>query len=83
MSTDVQITKSKIALLIEKHVITTKIGHLLRALDNCSKTTNVLPEDETAIYVTHFVDDKIKKNESKTHYKIEKYDGKNVLLTKS
>jgi hypothetical protein len=77
---EVQSTKSKIAILIEKHIITTKIGHLLRALDNCSKTTNVLPEDETAIYVTHFVDDKIN-GESKTHYKIDTA-GKNPL-TKS
>jgi hypothetical protein len=45
-------TKHKIAVLIEKHVITTKIGYLLRALDNCAKITKTDEIDKSKIYVT-------------------------------
>ena len=57
MSDNAERTKPKIEKLIEKHIITTKIGHLLRALDNCKKTTNVIQDDKSKIYVSR----KIKK----------------------
>ena len=44
--------RPKIALLIEKHIITTKIQYLLSELDNCEKTTNVPEIDKTAVYIT-------------------------------
>jgi hypothetical protein len=45
-------TKSKIAFLIEKHIITTKIQYLLNELNNCEKTENVREIDKTAVYIT-------------------------------
>jgi len=73
-------TKPKIAILIEKHIITTKIGHLLRALDNCKKTTNVRPENETAVYVTRTIHDKIKNKTDVQTSKIDN-DGLTTNLT--
>jgi hypothetical protein len=72
-------TKHKIAILIEKHIITTKIGHLLKALDNCSKTTNVRPEDKTAAYVIRTESDKLKSEPNISSYKITAETGKNVI----
>lgn len=64
--------RPKIALLIEKHIITTKIQYLLSELYNCEKTTNVPEIDKTAVYITQTNDNKIDGSVPQTlYYKIE------------
>lgn len=73
-------TKHKVAVLIEKHIITTKIGHLLRALDNCSETTNVQETSKKNIYITRRGHDKIKDVDFIDRSKINVEEGRVVVV---
>jgi hypothetical protein len=72
--------KHKVAVLIEKHIITTKIGYLLRAFDNCSKTTNVQETSKKNIYITRIGNDKIKKEKFIDRSKINVEKGRVVVV---
>jgi hypothetical protein len=71
--------KHKVAVLIEKHIITTKIGYLLRAFDNCSKTTNIQETSKKNIYITRIGNDKIQDVDFIDRSKINVEEGRVVI----